>query len=187
MTDTPPPPVETVRALYAAFARRDRDGILALLHPQIVWVQNAGFPNGGPHTGAVRVVDEVLARFRKEWSDWRADVRELLEAGRAIVALGAYRGTHAATGRSMTAAFAHVYWVEAGRLTRFEQYTDTRMVAEALPTAAPARPPVVPPPLRPAPSPRNEHGDPADTLYAGGTPLFDETGGAAPPGGRKRR
>jgi quinol monooxygenase YgiN len=32
----------------------------------------------------------------------------------------------------------------------------------------------------------NEFGDPPDTLYAGGTPLFDETGGAGPPGKRKR-
>jgi hypothetical protein len=39
---------------------------------------------------------------------------------------------------------------------------------------------------RPAPKPtkapkgRNRFGDPADTLYAGGTPLFDETGRSGP-------
>jgi hypothetical protein len=31
-----------------------------------------------------------------------------------------------------------------------------------------------------APKGRNRFGDPADTLYAGGTPLFDETGRAGP-------
>lgn len=44
-----------------------------------------------------------------------------------------------------------------------------------------------PPPGRPLPRrPRNEFGDPPDTLYAGGTPRFDETGGLAPPRKRKR-
>jgi quinol monooxygenase YgiN len=44
--------------------------------------------------------------------------------------------------------------------------------------------PAPPPGLRP---PRNEFGDPADTLYAGGTPRFDETGGAGAPGKRRPR
>lgn len=35
------------------------------------------------------------------------------------------------------------------------------------------------------PRPRNEFGDPPDTLYAGGTPLFDETGQAGPKGKRR--
>ena len=52
------------------------------------------------------------------------------------------------------------------------------------PTPAPAPPPVHPP--------HNEFGDPLDTLYAGGTPRFDETGGGgggaeeSPPGKRRR-
>jgi hypothetical protein len=44
-----------------------------------------------------------------------------------------------------------------------------------------------PRPVRP-PKPRNEFGDPPDTLYAGGTPLFDERGSRIVPrrDGRKR-
>jgi hypothetical protein len=37
-----------------------------------------------------------------------------------------------------------------------------------------------PRPVRP-PKPRNEFGDPADTVYAGGTPLFDERTGKSIP------
>ena len=45
------------------------------------------------------------------------------------------------------------------------------------------RPPTPSPPdLRP---PRNDFGDPPDTLYAGGTPLFDETGSGAAPNKRR--
>jgi hypothetical protein len=41
---------------------------------------------------------------------------------------------------------------------------------------------------RPGRSPRNEFGDPLDTVYAGGTPLLDErTGRAIPRGDHKRK
>ena len=42
-----------------------------------------------------------------------------------------------------------------------------------------------PAPTKRATPPRNEFGDPPDTLYAGGTPLFDETGAGKP--GKRRR
>lgn len=131
MTTAAAAPEATVRALYDAFARRDRAGILAVMAPDIAWVQNDGFPNGGTHVGAEHVVDDVLGRFRTEWSAWRVTIREYLPSGGTVVVLGDYHGTHAATGRAMTAAFAHVYRVADGRIARFEQFTDTWMVREA--------------------------------------------------------
>ena len=60
-----------------------------------------------------------------------AEVGRWLNAGDSVVALGAYRGTCRKTGKSMQAAFAHVYWLEKGRIVRFEQYADTAKIAEA--------------------------------------------------------
>ncbi len=130
----PDSPLALVQELYAAFAARDRARLLAVMHPDIVWIQNEGFPHGGEHRGATVVLDEVLARFRREWSAWRADVAEWIDAGDTVVVLGVYEGTHAATGRSMKAAFAHVYRVAAGRIVRFQQFTDTHALRAALPS-----------------------------------------------------
>jgi ketosteroid isomerase-like protein len=124
--------LEIVKQMYAAFANRDRETILRLFHPQIEWVQNEGFPGGGSHVGAEAVLNDVFAKFLAEWSDWRAVVAEWLDAGDTIIALGQYRGTFRATGRSTTAAFAQVYRLGAGRIVRFHQYTDTLKVAEAM-------------------------------------------------------
>jgi uncharacterized protein len=123
---------EVVRALYDAFRTRDREALLALLDSDIVWEQNEGFPNGGRHVGAGVVLDEVLARFRTEWSAWSATPDEFLAVGDAVVVLGSYGGTHGTTGRSMTAAFAHVYRVQGGRIVQFQQFTDTLQVARAV-------------------------------------------------------
>ena len=75
----------------------------------------------------------MFGRLGQEWEGWGAKVDRWLEAGDSVVALGAYHGTNRATGRSMTAAFAHVLWVSEGRVVRFEQYADTAKIVTACP------------------------------------------------------
>lgn len=126
--------VQTVQRLYDAFARRDADTIRRLFHPDIEWIQNEGFPGGGRHVGADAVLNDVFAKFRVEWAEWKAVVVEWLAAGPTVIAIGEYCGTHKVTGRSAVAAFAHVYDLREGRIVRFRQYTDTAKVAEAMKT-----------------------------------------------------
>jgi ketosteroid isomerase-like protein len=123
--------LDIVQDLYKAFASQDRDRILAIFDPQIEWIQNDGFPGGGRYLGAETVLDHVFAGLAAAWASWQADVGRWLVAEDSIVALGAYRGTYRRTGKSMAAAFAHVYWLRDGRVVRFEQYADTAKVAEA--------------------------------------------------------
>lgn len=124
--------VQVVQRLYDAFARRDAEEIRRIFHPRIEWVQNDGFPGGGRHVGADAVLNDVFAKFRTEWSNWAAPVHEWVDAGDTVVAIGEYRGVHKGTGRSVVAAFAHVYDVRDGRITRFRQYTDTAVVRDAM-------------------------------------------------------
>lgn len=131
--------LELVRGLYAAFAARDRERILAILHPNIEWIQNDGFPGGGLHKGAVHVLDDVLSQFRRDWENWRARVTEWHDAGGTILAIGVYEGTNKATGKPLSAAFAHAYDVKHGRIVRFRQFTDTYLVHQAIARSDPAR------------------------------------------------
>jgi ketosteroid isomerase-like protein/ribosomal protein L40E len=126
-----PSNLEIVERFYEALKAGDEELILGILHPDVEWIQNEGFPGGGSYTGAEMVLDEVFARLGGEWQDWQAAVGRWLNAGDSVVALGAYRGTCRRTGKSMQAAFAHVYWLEKGRIVRFEQYADTAKIAEA--------------------------------------------------------
>ena len=124
--------LEIIKTLYKAFAERDTDTILKLFDQNIEWIQNEGFPGGGRHIGPDAVLNDVFAKFRVHWQVWKADVEEYLDAGDAIVALGKYHGTHKTSGKSMTAAFAHVYRIREGKIVKFEQYTDTLKIAEAM-------------------------------------------------------
>jgi uncharacterized protein len=71
----------------------------------------------------------VFARLGSEWDGFAAAPEEYLDAGDAVIVLGRYRGTCKATGRALDAQMAHVWRVEGGRATRFQQYTDTLQAA----------------------------------------------------------
>lgn len=116
--------------MFAAFRAKDAEGIRRVMHPDIEWIQNAGFP-GGHWRGVDDVLGNAFTRLRTEWTGWRADVTEWLEAGDSVVAIGVYRATHNVTGKAMEAAFAHVYDVRDGRVVRMRQFTDTLMVERA--------------------------------------------------------
>ena len=123
--------VRVVEEMYDAFGSRDESRLRKLLHPEVEWIQCAGFPGGGHRHGVQEVLDKVFGSLRSEWRDWRVDVEEYLDAGGSVVVLGRYSGTHTGTGRAMTAVFAHVYQVDDGRITRFRQYTDTAELLKA--------------------------------------------------------
>lgn len=123
---------ELVQELYSAFASRDRDRILAIMHPDIEWIQNDGFPGGGLHQGAGHVLDDVLSQFRRDWDQWKAAVAEWHQDGPTVIAIGHYEGVNKATGKHLRAAFAHVWEVQGGRILRFRQFTDTALVRQAM-------------------------------------------------------
>ena len=123
--------VQVVEDMYDASGRNDEARLRQLLHPDIEWIQCAGFPGGGHRHGVDEVLEKVFRSLRAEWNDWRTEIEEYLNAGEKVVVLGQYAGTHTATKRPMTAVFAHVYDVKAGRITRFRQFTDTHELVKA--------------------------------------------------------
>ncbi|MNL78425.1 SnoaL-like domain protein [compost metagenome] len=58
-----------------------------------------------------------------------------MEDGDRVAAFGVYSGTYKATGKSMTAHFAHLYEVRNGKIATMVQYVDSHMVMQALSAA----------------------------------------------------
>lgn len=123
--------IALVQALYAAYRGSDYETFAALCTPDLVWEQCAGFPYGGIHHGPAAVVEGVFETLPRHWDGFGYDVEQMLDAGTAVVVLGAYVGTHRETRRSFRAATTHVFDIEAGRIRRFRQYTDTAPVVAA--------------------------------------------------------
>jgi len=124
--------VRLMEQLYQAFGRGEIPAVLARFNPHIEWVTAEGSPYPGTFTGPQAVLEGVFIPLGTEWEGFRVDAVEFIDGGDKVVALGRYSGTYRATGRAMTAAFAHVWTLRDGAIIRYRQYVDSRKMAEAL-------------------------------------------------------
>ena len=120
----------TLSKLYDAFAAGDGDTLGKLLG-DTHWVEASGGPYGGVYRGLGEVAENVFGPIGRDVENFSAVPDEILPVGddRAI-ALGFYRG-RTATGPLET-RFAHLVTVEDGRVTHFEQFTDTHEWRQAV-------------------------------------------------------
>jgi uncharacterized protein len=117
---------------YAASARGDIQAMMADVSPEVRWTEMAGFPCAGTWIGPQQVVDNVFAVLGSAWEGYRFELERLIDAGDNVVGIGEYQGTYRASGKAMRARVVHVWQLEAGKIVRFEQFTDTLLVARAM-------------------------------------------------------
>lgn len=125
-----------VNGMYAAFAEGDAGAVLAALDEDIVWNEAENFPYGdrNPYEGPDAVAEGVFGRIATEWDFWTLDVQEVLTSGDdRVVALGRYNARHSETGVEIDIQFAHVWTIEDGKATVFQQYADTYQAMMAMP------------------------------------------------------
>jgi ketosteroid isomerase-like protein len=124
---------EIVRGFYDALGRGDVNGLLGRLHEKLEWTEAERFPYySGTWHSAKEVMDKLLVPLSRDWDGFSAKPHEFIAEGDRVVSLGVYSGTSKATGKSMTSPFAHVWTVRDGKLAKFNMYTDTAKVLEAL-------------------------------------------------------
>lgn len=117
--------LQVVQGLYRAFAAGDVPSVLGALSPSVHWTEAAGGPYGGVSIGPDAVLANVFMRIGAEWDGFTAAAEEFVADGSTVIALGEYRGTYKATGKSFQAPFAHVWKFDGGKAASFHQYTDT--------------------------------------------------------------
>ena len=123
---------EIVKAHYDANDRHDIEGMLADIGPETEWTEMAGFPCAGTYHGREAIVKNVFMALGAMFDDYTFTLDRLLDAGNDVVATGVYTARHKKTGKSLKARVVHVWTVKDGELRRFEQFTDTLLVAEAM-------------------------------------------------------
>ncbi|WP_149359467.1 nuclear transport factor 2 family protein [Lolliginicoccus suaedae] len=123
---------EVIETLYDKFAEGDGPGVMAMMAPDISWIEEAGFPYGGTYIGPDAVAANVLGPLASDWEGFRVQPGTILAEGPRVAALGWYSGRSRATGRSFRARFTHWFTVEDGTITSFEQVADSVPVHDAL-------------------------------------------------------
>ncbi|EJC64013.1 ketosteroid isomerase-like protein [Rhizobium leguminosarum bv. viciae WSM1455] len=123
---------EIVKAHYDANARRDMDGMLSDIAADCRWTEMDGFPCAGTYVGPQEVFKSVFFALGEAFDGYTFALERLLDAGSDVIGIGDYAGTYRQTGKSFKARVVHVWSVADGKIRRFEQFTDTLRVADAM-------------------------------------------------------
>lgn len=134
--DTPPRVMSQsskrfVQSLYDLFKEGDIETFIGHLDADVTWIEAEGFPTAGTFESPEAVLEGVFGPLAEAVPDFQAIPETFVADGDDVVALGTYTGTHAETGESFEARFAHHYTVDGGAVTRFEQVVDSVPVRAA--------------------------------------------------------
>jgi len=110
-------------SLYDAFAASDGDSLGALIG-ETHWIEASGGPYGGVYRGLGEVAENVFGPIGRDVRNFTAVPDEILPVGEdRAIGLGFYRGE--TDSGALETRFAHLATVRDGKITHFEQFTDT--------------------------------------------------------------
>lgn len=126
---------QIVQSAYDFFAKGEVPAFLALLDPKVTWneAENFIYASKKPYKGADAIVKGVFEPIGAEWEYWNLTNLQLNQMSNGqVLATGRYKAKHKKTGKKLNAQMAHVWTLKNGKVTNFQQYTDTKQVAEVI-------------------------------------------------------
>ena len=124
--------IGVVQELYAAFARRDIEAMLARLAPDVVWSEpeNPFNPTAGTRRGHQGFLE--WAQVGREAEEIEVlQPRQFLASEDAVAVVGYLRCRAKQTGRVYESDFVHVVTFRDGKIVRFQEFFDTFAAGEA--------------------------------------------------------
>lgn len=123
--------IEIVKNLYRFFKERNDSKVSELLSEDIHWNQMDGFPEGGKFVGITEVLGFVFTGLRSQWADWCSCAEVFFASGNSVFVKGYYSGVHKISQKTFKAAFIVEYILKDGKITEFNQCTDTFQIVQA--------------------------------------------------------
>lgn len=120
--------------MYNAFAEGNIPEVLAGMDDHIVWNEAEGnsLADGNPYKGPDAVLNGVFARLGAQWENFTlVDIKLHEMANNQVLATLRYHGKNIETGTSIDAQAAHHWTLKDGKVIGFQQYVDTKQLAEA--------------------------------------------------------
>ena len=121
--------------MYEAAATGDFPTFLGSMDSAIEWNEAENFPyaDGNPYMGPEAVAGGVFGRIAADWEYWTLSDHEYHGCNADnIIVTGRYNAKHKITGKIIKAQFTHVWTVNNDKAIRFQQYADTKQVADAM-------------------------------------------------------
>ena len=115
--------VESARRLYDVRNRGDVEAVIAECHREVEWHPHLSSLGGQPirgHDGVRRYLDSLA----DEWTEFRQEPEEFLEAGETVVALLRTRAVGRGSGARVDMPVAHVLTFEDGQCIKSVTHVD---------------------------------------------------------------
>ena len=121
-----------VQQAYSHFKTGNLPALVAQMGPSVEWhvPDIANSPTAGRRTGQDSVRD-FFTNLVTERNAITFEPRQFVAQGDTVVALGDYEWHVNGTGKSFKSDFAHVFKVQDGMITRFQEFMDNAAASEA--------------------------------------------------------
>lgn len=120
--------------LYKAFAAGDVPSVLAAMDPGIVWneAESNFYADGNPYIGPEAVLNGVFGRVLADHEYFNLQDIELHDmTNNKVLATLRYDAKHN-NGKTFNAQVAHLWTLNEGKITAFQQYVDTKKLYDAM-------------------------------------------------------
>ena len=118
--------VAVVRSVYENFAKGDIPAVLAVMAPDIEWVEGPQdfLPHHGTHRGPAEVADKVFGMVMHNFDEFAVVPEQIHDAGEVVIVEGRAVGK-TKTGSLLDARATWVWTVRNGLATANHNYHDT--------------------------------------------------------------
>ena len=89
-------------------------------------------PSGEAWVGPDALLKNLFMRIGAEWDGFTVHTKSFYGAGDSVIVEVRYSGTYTPTGKSIDAQACHVWDIKNGKVSKFQQYTDTAQLQDAL-------------------------------------------------------
>lgn len=125
--------LEIIKSTYeSATPAENAQNLAKYLAEDMIWIEAAGFPYAGAYKSLEAVQQNVFARLGADWINFRFEIEGYIDGNERIVAFGTYKGTYKATQKYCEARVVHLWTLQFGKITKFEQFVDSKTVADTL-------------------------------------------------------
>jgi ketosteroid isomerase-like protein len=129
-----PENVSTIDNLYKAFGAGDIPTVLASMDANIVWNEAEGndYADGNPYIGPDAVLKGIFERVGAEHEYFNLVNIQLHDmSNNQVLATLRYNGKLKKNGATFDTQVAHLWTLKNGKAIGFQQYVDTKQLAEA--------------------------------------------------------
>jgi ketosteroid isomerase-like protein len=124
--------IEVINALYDGFAKGDIPTVLGLMDKDIVWneAESNSLAAGNPYIGPDAVLNGVFVQLGQMYQSFSLKDVKLYEMSNDQVLATMYYAITSKKGRKYEVQAGHHWTLENGKIVQFQQYVDTKKLAE---------------------------------------------------------